>query len=79
MILYKLKVLECSLEKKDPTDLILLENVRILKGLFLKIDFQAENIPENNYRKLLQVLIEINGGNLSPELQNVLDTVVHSN
>lgn len=79
MILYKLKVLECSLEKKDPTDLILLENVRILKGLLLKIDFQAENIPENNYRKLLQVLIEINGGNLSPELQNVLDTVVHSN
>ena len=79
MILYKLKVLECSLEKKDPTDLILLENVRILKELLLKIDFQAENIPENNYRKLLQVLIEINGGNLSPELQNVLDTVVHSN
>ncbi|AJR05024.1 hypothetical protein [Siansivirga zeaxanthinifaciens] len=79
MILYKLKELECSLEKKDPTDLILLENLRILKELLLKIDFQAENIPENNYKKLLQVLIEINGANLSPELQKVLDTVVHSN
>ncbi len=67
MLLYKIKELECSLEKGEMKNKSMLNSVSSLKNTLLNIDFITEVIPEYSYDKIIQVLEDINGKVLSFE------------
>jgi len=76
MLLYKIKELECSLEKDEMKNESKLIIVSSLKNILLNIDFRTEVIPEYSYDKIIQVLEDINGKVLSFEEKKVIQDVI---
>lgn len=76
MLLYKIKELECSLEKGELKNEHKLNIVSSLKKTLLKIDFRTEHIPEYSYDKIIQVLEDINGNTLSFEEKKIIQDVI---
>lgn len=77
MLLYKLKELECSLEKKsvETKKSEQLNIVTKLKELLFNIDFQAEVIPEFTLEPLLELMAELNGQPLTREEEHTLSQI----
>ncbi len=76
MLLYKIRELECSLEKDKIKNESKLNIVSSLKNTLLNIDFRTEVIPEYSYDKIIQVLEDINGEVLSYEEKKILQDVM---
>ena len=76
MLLYKIRELECSLEKDKIKNESKLNIVSSLKNTLLNIDFRTEVIPEYSYDKIIQVLEDINGEVLSYEEKKTLQDVM---
>ena len=76
MLLYKLKEMECALEKSTSKDKGQLESVTNLKNLLLKIDYKAEIVPENSVEKLEAILTELKGKSLSFNEKKLLKEIV---
>ncbi len=76
MLLYKIKELECSLEKDEIRNEFKLHIVSSLKNTLLNIDFRTEDIPEYSYDKIIQVLEDINGKALSFEEKKIIQDVI---
>ncbi len=76
MLLFKLKELECTLEKASQQDEMLLRAVKTLKDLFLKIDYKYEELPEFSFEKMVEVLKEVNGRELTGRQELVLKQVM---
>jgi len=75
MLLYKIKELECSLEKGELKNEAMLNSVSSLKNTLLNIDFRTEVIPEYSYDKIIQVLEDINGKVLSFEEKTIIQEI----
>ena len=76
MLLYKIKELECALEKDELKNESKLNIVSSLKNTLLNIDFRTEVIPEYSYDKIIQVLEDINGKVLSFEEKKIIQDVI---
>ncbi len=76
MLLYKIKELECSLEKDEMKNESKLNIVSSLKNTLLNIDFRIEEIPEYSYYKIIQILEDINGEKLSFEEKKIIQNVI---
>ncbi len=76
MLLYKIKELECSLEKGEIKNESMLNIVSSLKNMLLNIDFKTEVIPEYSYDKIIQILEDINGEKLSFEEKKIIQNVI---
>ncbi len=76
MLLYKIRELECSLEKDKIKNESELNIVSSLKNTLLNIDFSTEVIPEYSYHKIIQILEAINGKVLSYEEKKILQDVI---
>jgi hypothetical protein len=72
MILYKLKEMECEIEQSKSQNIGLIKAISSLKKLLLQINFKAEVIPEENPKKLKQILIGLKGQSLNKEEENLL-------
>ena len=72
MLLYKLKEMECCLEKNKIRNEVLLKNVSKLKNLLLQIDFKVEEVQEYSFDKLIAVLEEIKGRKLTKRQKQLL-------
>tara|TARA_R100001369_G_scaffold49155_1_gene75711 strand:+ start:134 stop:370 length:237 start_codon:yes stop_codon:yes gene_type:complete len=76
MLLYKIKELECSLEKdkmKNESKLIIVSS---LKNTLLNIDFRTEVIPDYSYDKIIQILEDIKGRVMSYEEKKIIQDVI---
>ncbi len=76
MLLYKIKELECALEKDKTKNESKLSIVSSLKNTLLNIDFKTENIPEYSYGKIIQILEDINGTVLSFEEKKIIQDII---
>ena len=76
MLLYKIKELECSLEKGKMKNESMLNIVSSLKNMLLNIDFRTEVIPDYSYDKIIEVLEDINGKVLSYEEKKIIQDVI---
>ena len=76
LILYKIKELECSLEKDEMKNESKLNIVSSLKNTLLNIDYKFEEIPEYSYNKIIRVLEDINGKALSIEEKEIINGVL---
>ncbi|MCH4551772.1 MULTISPECIES: hypothetical protein [Aestuariibaculum] len=65
MLLFKLKELECAFEKQLRPDEKMKKAVSALKMLFLKIDYKNEILPEFSFEKVVEVLEDVNGRELT--------------
>lgn len=77
MLLLKLKLIECVLEKDTIKNMEKLNRVIKLQSLLLKINFKVELVPEYSYNKLLLLLNDINEGHLTHEEAELLEQVVN--
>ena len=75
MLLYKLKDIECHLEKSSQNS-ERFETVSILKNLLLKVDYKTEIIPDYSFDKLSNLLIELKGKELTRDEKLVLKEIV---
>ncbi|WMI66334.1 hypothetical protein RBH94_04030 [Aestuariibaculum sp. YM273] len=71
-----MKELECTLEKASQQDEMLLRAVKTLKDLFLKIDYKYEELPEFSFEKMVEVLKEVNGRELTGRQELVLKQIM---
>ncbi len=76
MLLYRIKELECSLEKDELKNESKLNIVSSLKNTLLNIDFRTEVIPDYSYDKIIEVLEDINGKVLSSEEKEIIQDVI---
>ena len=75
MLLYKLKEMECLLEKSSQNS-ERFKTVSTLKNLLLKVDFKTEVIPDYSLDKLSNLLIELKGNKLTNEEKIVLKEII---
>ena len=78
MLLFKLKLMEGVYEKNTAPNMELLNAVLRLEELILKVNLNAETVPEYSYDKALLLLTDINGKPLSIEEQRVLKKIINS-
>ena len=75
MLLYKLKEIECLLEKSSQKS-ERFKTVSTLKNLLLKVDYKTEVIPDYSFEKLESLLIELKGNELTVDEKLVLKEIV---
>lgn len=76
MLLYKLKELECALEKMAQPNNDLLYAVQSLKSLLLKIDYKYEKIPDYSYYKLRVLLEDVSGKSLTVQQEKLMQQII---
>ena len=76
MLLYRLKEIECVLEKEATKNTDQLNTVLALKNSLLSIDFKVEEVPEYSFDKLVVLLKEINSKALSFEEKKLLKEII---
>jgi len=76
MLLYRLKELECSLEKLAPQNMELLNTVIDLKNLLLRINHKYEKMPEYSFEKICRLLEELNGKPLTGQQEQLIEQIL---
>ena len=76
MLLYRLKELECSLQKDTNKNKNKLNSVTSLKNTLLKVDYKNEDIPEHSFEKIERVFISINNRELTEEEKELLRHII---
>ena len=76
MILYRLKEMECFLEKEIPKNISKLRIINNLKKALLKVNYKAEEIPEYSFDKIVNLLEELNERELSVEEKKLLQLIM---
>lgn len=76
MILYRLKEMECSLEKEMPQNPLKLKTVDALKNALLKINYRTEEVPEYSFNKIITLLEDLNDTELSVEEKKLLKLII---
>ncbi|QOD62118.1 hypothetical protein H9I45_06665 [Polaribacter haliotis] len=76
MLLYKLRDIETSLEKEPLKNKDLLEAIVSLKSIFLKLNFEVEEVPEYSFTKILKLLESIKNSTLTKNEELILRCII---
>ena len=76
MILYRLKEMQCFLEKETPKNMSKLRTINDLKNALLKVNYKAEEVPEYSFDKIVNLLEELNKRKLLVEEKKLLKLIV---